>query len=92
MGHEYAGTVAAIGEEVDGLSVVDKEIKEPIRRCGDCFQCKNGSNVCKNFSITGMHTDGGVRGVPVLRDLQTGVLVRPAGCVSGAQTERVQQK
>ena len=36
-----------------------KVVEEPIHDCGYCFQCKNGQpNVCQDFSITGMHTDG----------------------------------
>jgi L-iditol 2-dehydrogenase len=59
MGHEYSGTVAAAGDGVADVSVGDHVIEEPIHHCGACFQCRNGqSNVCQNFSITGMHNDG----------------------------------
>ena len=59
MGHEYAGEVAAVGESVTDFAVGDAVVEEPIHDCGKCFQCKNGeSNVCRNFSITGMHRDG----------------------------------
>lgn len=59
MGHEYSGRVAEVGDDVDQFAVGEKVIEEPIHDCGDCFQCKNGQeNVCQNFSITGMHTDG----------------------------------
>ncbi len=59
MGHEYAGRVEAVGEGVDAVSVGQAVVEEPIHDCGECFQCRNGQeNVCENFSITGMHTDG----------------------------------
>ena len=59
MGHEYAGEVADVGDDVEGFAVGDKVVEEPIHDCGVCFQCKNGEpNVCQNFSITGMHRDG----------------------------------
>ncbi|WP_225336373.1 zinc-dependent alcohol dehydrogenase [Halomicrobium urmianum] len=59
MGHEYSGRVAEVGENVDQFEVGQKVVEEPIHDCGHCFQCKNGQeNVCQNFSITGMHTDG----------------------------------
>ena len=59
MGHEYSGTVAAVGEDVTEFSEGDRIIEEPIHDCGTCFQCKNGQpNVCRDFSITGMHRDG----------------------------------
>jgi len=59
MGHEYSGEVIEVGADVDGFAEGDHVIEEPIHDCGDCFQCKNGqSNVCQNFSITGLHRDG----------------------------------
>ena len=59
MGHEYSGTVEAVGEDVDALAPGDGVVEEPIHGCGECFQCKNGQpNVCQDFSITGMHRDG----------------------------------
>ncbi|EMA54434.1 alcohol dehydrogenase GroES [Halococcus salifodinae DSM 8989] len=59
MGHEYAGTVVGTGNDVSSLSVGDHVVEEPIHSCGRCFQCKNGqANVCRNFSIRGMHRDG----------------------------------
>jgi L-iditol 2-dehydrogenase len=59
MGHEYSGAVEAVGADVSGFEPGDKVVEEPIHECGSCVQCKNGqANVCQNFSITGMHTDG----------------------------------
>lgn len=59
MGHEYSGTVAEVGDDVEAFEPGDRVIEEPIHDCGHCFQCKNGQpNVCQNFSITGMHRDG----------------------------------
>ncbi|WP_129115353.1 zinc-dependent alcohol dehydrogenase [Halegenticoccus tardaugens] len=59
MGHEYSGRVVGVGANVERFVVDQKVIEEPIHDCGECFQCKNGQeNVCQNFSITGMHTDG----------------------------------
>ncbi|WP_436930897.1 zinc-dependent alcohol dehydrogenase [Halosimplex halobium] len=59
MGHEYSGRVVEVGSEVDEFGVGDPVVEEPIHECGECFQCQNGqANVCRNFSITGMHRDG----------------------------------
>lgn len=59
MGHEYSGEVVEVGENVEAFEAGQKVVEEPIHDCGTCFQCKNGQeNVCQNFSIKGMHTDG----------------------------------
>ncbi|WP_121741493.1 zinc-dependent alcohol dehydrogenase [Natronorubrum halophilum] len=59
MGHEYSGEVVEVGDSVTDFAVGDHVVEEPIHDCGACFQCKNGQpNVCQNFEITGMHTDG----------------------------------
>ncbi|MDD6311335.1 MAG: NAD(P)-dependent alcohol dehydrogenase [Firmicutes bacterium] len=47
LGHECAGTVAAIGDEVTSLKVGDKVALEPGITCGTCEFCKSGKyNLC----------------------------------------------
>ncbi len=59
MGHEYSGTVEEVGENVTAVAPGQQVVEEPIHACGECFQCRNGQpNVCRDFSITGMHRDG----------------------------------
>ena len=59
MGHEYAGEIVEVGDDVVELEPGEKVVESPIHDCGHCFQCKNGqSNVCANFEITGFHHDG----------------------------------
>ncbi|QPV62445.1 alcohol dehydrogenase catalytic domain-containing protein [Halosimplex litoreum] len=59
MGHEYAGVVESVGESVTEVEPGDRVVEDPTRRCGQCFQCRNGQeNVCAAFSVKGMHRDG----------------------------------
>lgn len=59
MGHEYAGEIVEVGEDVSSVAVGDKVVEEPLHECGTCFQCRNGQeNVCQEFTIAGMHVDG----------------------------------
>lgn len=59
MGHEYAGEVVRVGPAVEGFAEGDRVVEDPTRRCGRCFQCRNGQeNVCQEFSLKGMHRDG----------------------------------
>lgn len=62
IGHEFAGEVTEIGEDVHHLSIGDHVSVNPVISCGTCNACKKGrGNVCKNLTVIGVHTDGGFR-------------------------------
>lgn len=62
IGHEFAGTVAAVGTAVTALSVGDHVVVDPVVSCGHCYACRIGrSNVCANLEVMGVHRDGGFR-------------------------------
>lgn len=59
MGHEFAGEVVTLGEEVDTLKVGDSVSAETHIVCGVCYQCRTGqSHVCRNYSIIGVDRPG----------------------------------
>lgn len=59
MGHEFAGEVVALGEEVETLRVGDSVSAETHIVCGVCYQCRTGqSHVCRNCSIIGVDRPG----------------------------------
>ncbi|MEC5424534.1 zinc-binding alcohol dehydrogenase family protein [Virgibacillus sp. C22-A2] len=71
VGHEVAGEVVEIGENVTHVAVGDHVVVEPINYCGECFACKNGRpNVCKKLTVFGVHEDGGLREFAVLPEKQ----------------------
>lgn len=48
QGHEWAGTVAALGEAVTGLHVGERVAAENHRGCGSCANCRRGRyNLCE---------------------------------------------
>lgn len=48
-GHEWAGEVVEVGEDVEVLSAGDRVVADHILPCGRCFFCKQGrSNLCLN--------------------------------------------
>jgi len=60
LGHEYAGTVVAVGDDVAGIEPGDRCVDRPLRACGRCRQCRHDQpHVCRNVRITGFHEDGG---------------------------------
>jgi D-arabinose 1-dehydrogenase-like Zn-dependent alcohol dehydrogenase len=60
LGHENAGEVVAVGEEVQTVSVGDPVICHPVMTCGECRQCRLGEDMyCENLAFPGLTTDGG---------------------------------
>ncbi|QMV16195.1 Zn-dependent oxidoreductase [Vibrio spartinae] len=59
-GHEFSGTVAAVGAKVSELSVDDHVVVDPVISCGHCRPCRHGRvNTCLNLQVIGVHRDGG---------------------------------
>lgn len=60
VGHEGAGIIECVGENVKGLSVGDKVILNWAIPCGDCFQCREGNlHICEqNSPVCGCGLDG----------------------------------
>ena len=55
MGHEFAGTVAELGDGVEGVTVGDRVAVEPYYVCGECPACQAGRyNVCRSFGFVGL--------------------------------------
>ncbi|MGQ9629457.1 MAG: zinc-dependent alcohol dehydrogenase [bacterium] len=68
LGHEFAGEVADVGEDVRGFSPGDRVAVESVVGCGRCFYCRKGwKNLCDEGKEFGQTIDGGWReyiGVP----------------------------
>jgi threonine 3-dehydrogenase len=59
MGHEFAGIVTEVGEEVTQFKPGDYVSGESHWVCGHCLQCRNGQkHVCENTRILGVDVDG----------------------------------
>ena len=55
MGHEAAGTVAAIGSGVTGLAVGDRVTFDSTIYCGTCGYCRRGEvNLCDHRQVLGV--------------------------------------
>jgi threonine 3-dehydrogenase len=58
-GHEFCGTVAAVGPLVQGIAVGDFVSAEMHVACGHCLQCRIGqAHVCQFVKILGVDADG----------------------------------
>lgn len=59
-GHEFAGTVIAWADDVDGFQDGDRVVVQPLVTCGECRFCRSGqSNLCTNMVLIGGERPGG---------------------------------
>ncbi|MDQ0117876.1 (R,R)-butanediol dehydrogenase/meso-butanediol dehydrogenase/diacetyl reductase [Pseudarthrobacter defluvii] len=60
LGHEFSGTVAEVGEGVEGLEVGDNVVVEPYFVDGTCDMCLAGSyHLCRQMGFIGLSGGGG---------------------------------
>ncbi len=52
FGHEFAGEIVKIGENVEGFNIGDRVVGANSAPCGECFFCKKGEeNLCENLEL-----------------------------------------
>lgn len=92
-GHEFAGTVAAVGKDVAvDLPLGAKVAVDPSLYCGHCRRCRSGrDNLCENWAAIGDTVSGAFAeyvAVPAVNahrlpdgvDGQLGAMVEPLAC------------
>jgi threonine dehydrogenase-like Zn-dependent dehydrogenase len=89
MGHEFAGTVAEVGEGVDRSWIGRRVAVNPIVSCGHCRYCTRGNrNLCPDRYLLGVGAPGGFAAtaavperclfeIPESMDVRLGALVEP---------------
>ena len=54
LGHEFAGTVRAVGDGVDDLAIGSAVAVAPIEWCGVCASCRRGTpHLCRRLALYG---------------------------------------
>ncbi|WP_247003547.1 NAD(P)-dependent alcohol dehydrogenase [Halosolutus gelatinilyticus] len=78
LGHENAGVVTEVGEEVTLVEEGDPVICHPVQTCGICRPCRLGEDMyCENSAFNGLTTDGGF--AEYLRTNERAVIPLPDG-------------
>lgn len=98
LGHEFSGTITAVGAGVTGWREGDRVAVEPIYKCGHCGPCAAGNyNVCQQIGFHGLMSDGGMAEYNVVPtnmlhrlpdnvSLELGALVEPMSVAYHAAT------
>ena len=99
LGHEFAGTVIAVGPEVTTVKSGDHVTAETHIPCGRCHQCRlNRRHTCEHlqlFSQLGLgcfsdHTlvpEAALRGIPLAISLEHACMMEPLGIAVRAVTD-----
>ena len=92
LGHEFAGIVEAVGEEVQNVKVGDHVTADPSLMCGKCYAGQVGKpHCCTSSSATGVTYDGGFAQFCKVKEEQVytlkpdisfeeGAMCEPLGC------------
>jgi L-iditol 2-dehydrogenase len=105
LGHEMAGVIAEIGQDVDGWQVGDRVVCETAARiCGSCLLCRTGRyNLCPRREGYGATIDGAfaeyvaapsriLHRVPAETGMDEAALTEPMSVAYNAMVERAQLK
>jgi (R,R)-butanediol dehydrogenase/meso-butanediol dehydrogenase/diacetyl reductase len=89
LGHEFAGTVAAIGSDVRDVRVGDRVSVCPIITCGRCYHCRRGNgHLCLTMACTGLSSEtGALANYAVVKESQVAVLPDSVSDLEGAVIE-----
>lgn len=93
-GHEFGGTVLAVGEEVVGCQPGDRVGVDPTLNCGACYFCQRGrGNLCERWNAVGVGSHPGgfaecvavparcVYPIPDDMSFAEAALIEPVSCV-----------
>ncbi|MCX4815175.1 alcohol dehydrogenase catalytic domain-containing protein [Streptomyces sp. NBC_01239] len=59
LGHEFSGTVLALGGDIPGIAVGDRVTADPVWRCGVCYWCTRGEyHICPKSGSVGLASSG----------------------------------
>lgn len=93
IGHEFAGRVSAVGEQVSGFAPGDLVAADPNIYCGRCEWCQRRAfNLCENWTAIGITRLGALAEKVVVParlavhlhdtlDAEVGALIEPLACV-----------
>lgn len=90
LGHEFSGTIEAIGTEVKGLSLGENVTASPGSNCNKCHMCLEGKfNICENKKRIGFEVNGSFAEYVKVHHEQIHVLPKEIDLTEGALLEPI---
>lgn len=89
LGHEMSGTIAAVGDAVEGFAPGGRVTVRPLDPCRDCPACEAGhTHICQRLKFIGIDTPGAFQGLwtvpvhtlhrlPESLSMELGALIEP---------------
>ena len=88
LGHEYSGTVEAVGDGVTGVAKGTRVCIDPNVLCGHCYYCLSGiGHFCENMIGIGTTMDGGFSQYCVVPERAVYPIGEDTSFVEGAMAE-----
>ena len=87
-GHEFAGEVADIGEQVTTTAVGDRVVADNERQCGACYFCRRNEPLfCEQVVAQGVNAPGGLAEYVLVEERQVYPLAAQISFLEGALVE-----
>lgn len=88
MGHEFSGTITAVGDAVTSRSAGENVAVNPILHCGECQYCQRGNyRLCKSGGFLGLSGGGGGFAEEIVVDAEKAVPLGDVPVEYGALVE-----
>jgi (R,R)-butanediol dehydrogenase/meso-butanediol dehydrogenase/diacetyl reductase len=88
LGHEFVGTVAAVGPGISDFQIGERVAPEVVLFCGRCFYCRRHEYaLCQNWAALGLMADGGLAEYAVVPAFSCARLPQALSDVEGALVE-----
>jgi (R,R)-butanediol dehydrogenase/meso-butanediol dehydrogenase/diacetyl reductase len=89
LGHEFAGTIVAVGAEAEGVAPGVRVSVMGLQSCGDCTVCRTGQQqLCELRASVGLrHPWGGMAELALIEDFQASPMPEALSWEQGAMIE-----
>lgn len=90
LGHEFSGEVVKLGKSVEGYSIGDRVVANPMSSCGSCDYCRSGwVNMCNDYDYLGSRSSGALAEYVAVKSLSLFKLPDSIDYITGATIDPI---